>query len=123
MTSTPQVLAHLAAGEFLQLIGTIEDECLEAKEAPYTLGVTRQKQELAKDVSAMANADGGVILLGFRTARDPKTAGDRIIEVRPFPCDLLNADQYRKVLGEWVYPTTVPMLPAWFILTDGAVRA
>jgi hypothetical protein len=104
MSSATQVLAHLETSEFTQLIGTVEDQCLDAKKAPYTLSDNRQKQELAKDVSAMANAGGGVLLLGFRTARNPLAAGDQIADVCSFSQDLPDADQYRKVLAEWVYP-------------------
>ena len=38
---------------------------LDFKMCPYQLEQDRQRFELAKDVSAMANAEGGVILIGI----------------------------------------------------------
>ncbi len=58
----------------------------------------KQKLELAKDVSALANSVGGVIVLGFDTWRDPLTSGERISEFKPFPLDRVNSDRHRKVI-------------------------
>lgn len=66
----------LKSGHFNELIGTVEDEHLECKAAPYQLQSEHQKQELAKDVAGLANAGGGIILIGVRTERDPTHFGD-----------------------------------------------
>ena len=75
------IIRFLQDGQFDALIGRAEDAFLEFKGSPYQLAVNEQRQELAKDVSALANANGGIILIGFRTAmpyiqRDPD--GSRI---------------------------------------------
>ena len=56
-------------------------------------------------MSALANSIGGIIVLGFDTARDALTAGERISEVKPFPLDIVNSDRCRKVIREYVHPS------------------
>src|SRR2546423_1265356 len=104
MKSTAEVLEKLEARDFDSLIGIAESVWLDAKETPYPLDTLKQKLELAKDVSALANAGGGVIVIGFDTSRDALTAGERISRVCPFPLTLVNADQYINILGALVHP-------------------
>jgi hypothetical protein len=104
MNNVGEVLERLAAKQFDALIGVSEGVWLDAKESPYMLDTLKQKLELAKDVSALANAVGGIIVVGFDTARDALTTGERISEVKPFPLDMINSDRCRKVIQEYVYP-------------------
>jgi len=94
----------LENGHFDELIGAVEDQHLECKAAPYQLQHEHQKQELAKDVYALANADGGIILIGVKTERNPVHFGDEIIESCPFPQTLVDPDQWQAVLRTWIYP-------------------
>ncbi len=94
----------LETGDFDKLIGAVECEWLECKLAPYQVKEDLQKQELAKDVSGLANADGGMILIGIRTERNPTHFGDEIKEVRAFPRTLVDLNQYHDILQSWVYP-------------------
>ena len=102
--SVVEVQTILQSGTFDRLIGTLEDEHLECKSAPYQLDQDRQKMELAKDVSGLANADGGIILIGIQTVRDPTHLGDEVRRIQCFPPGLVNRDQYQQVLTEWIYP-------------------
>lgn len=104
MNSAQEVLEKLAAGEFAALIGLAECVWLDAKEFPYVFDTTKQKLELAKDVSALANTAGGVIVPGFDTTRDPLTAGEHISHVNHFPVSMVDPDRYRKIIHEYVYP-------------------
>ena len=100
-----EILRALESGNFESLIGLVENAETEAKGAPYQLSLgDAQKHELAKDVSALANADGGIILLGFRTAKDDLNPVEKIEECRPFETALVDAEQYRKILEDWIYP-------------------
>src|SRR5215469_3990787 len=92
-TLTPdQVQTILSSGNLDDLITTIEDEHLECKVAPYQLDQQGDlaKQELSKDVSAMANLSarlirpGGHILIGVQTRTSPEHHGDVIVGVSPF---------------------------------------
>jgi hypothetical protein len=77
---------------------------LDAKQSPYVLENSKQKLEFAKDVSALANAAGGVILLGFDTERHATTSGEHISKICPFPLTMANPDRYAKVLASSVHP-------------------
>lgn len=112
---TPEeVVTILESGNFDDLIGVVEDEYIEAKQEPYQLEDEHNKQELAKDISGMANSKGGVILLGVRTHRHPTHFGDEITRVRPFPQDMVDADQYQDILKVWVYPSLHGVEILWF---------
>jgi hypothetical protein len=103
MKNVAELLENLAAKQFDALVGVSESAWLDAKESPYFLDGLKQKLELAKDVSALANSIGGIIVLGFATTRDSLTAGERISEVKPFPLDMVNSDRSRKVIQEYVH--------------------
>lgn len=104
MQGVNDVSEKLAAREFQDLIGLTECEWLDAKESPYLLDTAKQKLELAKDVSALANAVGGLILLGYDTVRDLLTATEHISAVKEFPLSMVDPDRYRKLIQEYVYP-------------------
>ncbi len=99
-----QVTAILEKGDFEELAGVVENEWLECKAAPYQIDKDHQKQELAKDVSGLGNAGGGIILIGIRTERDPLHFGDEIKEIRQFAQSLVNPEQYIDILKTWIYP-------------------
>jgi hypothetical protein len=78
-TLTPgEILAALTAGTFAALLGTSEDDAVECKAAPYRTGDERECIELAKDISGLANANGGLILIGARTQRAQDSREDVI---------------------------------------------
>ena len=104
MTTPKEVLEKLEAGEFAALIGLIESAWLDAKETPYILDAQKQKLELAKDVTAMANAGGGIIVIGFDCEKQPTTAGERIIEVKPFSLTLVDSGKHSQILANLVHP-------------------
>jgi hypothetical protein len=104
----------LASGDFEQLIGAIETEILECKSTPYHLDAVHQKQELAKDVSGMANAEGGVILVGVRTEANPTRAEEEITEITSFAPSLFVVQQYRDLLKSWIYPAVEEIEVEWF---------
>ncbi len=104
MLSVDEIEKVLAYGDFDHLIGVIEDERLECKSGPYTLENDHQKLELAKDVSALANSGGGIILIGAKTEKDPAHLGDEIKEIRPFVQALIDTERYQNVVGDWVFP-------------------
>lgn len=103
----------LRGGEFDQLIEGLEDVQLECKGAPYQLEDDRQKMELAKDVSALANVKGGELLLGVRTEKDPAHAGDEIKQIRCFGRNLADVDQYNQILTSWIYPPIKGLEVEW----------
>jgi len=112
--SPDEIEAILKSGNLDELIGAVEDERLECKSAPYGLKYDHQKQELAKDVSGLANAAGGVILIGVRTERDLVHFGDELKEIRLFVQKLVNQGQYQDILRAWIYPSLQQVEIRWF---------
>ena len=106
MNTVDDLLNCLETGDFEAIIGLNENSWLEVKGAPYFLSGSKEKEkfELAKDVSALANSVGGIILIGFATERESTVAAESISECRPFDQKLFDSDQYRKLLREWVHP-------------------
>jgi hypothetical protein len=103
----------LTSHNYCAFLDTVETVHLEFKGEPYRLDHELQKQELAKDVSALANARGGAILIGFKTTKSPIVLGDLVTEVRPIPSDQFDAEQYYGVIREWIYPAPTVTIE-WF---------
>lgn len=100
-----EVLEILRSGTFEPLRGMAETIGVEFKGEPYQFADRdNDKFELAKDVSALANASGGVIVIGARTERDNEAAVDVVSELRPLQRGLVNEAQYEAVLSDMVYP-------------------
>jgi hypothetical protein len=98
------VKSALENGRFDELVGEFENEWLECKGQPYDLTREDQKLELAKDITGLANAGGGFLLLGYSTKRSDIHGEDQIHEVRPFPDDRFNQSQYDSAIKSWIYP-------------------
>jgi hypothetical protein len=80
--------ATLRSGDFDQFVGT-----------PETLEL-----ELAKDVSAFANASGGVIIIGAQTEHDDNVTVDVVNRLRLLRQGLVNEQQYEGIVNDMVYP-------------------
>lgn len=117
-----QVRAILERGNFDELVGTVEDERLECKAAIYQVQDDHEKQEFAKDISALANAQGGLILIGVKTERDPTHFGDEIIEIRPFAQTRFNPNQWQAVLQSWIYPSLQHIEIRWWPSANDGTR-
>lgn len=105
--------AALAAHRAGDLLGTAEAGWVELKRQPYDLDRPAGKFELAKDVAAMANANGGVIVIGVATTSPPHEVRDVASEIRPFAKELGSVDAMKGVLKDWVVPPQRPSL-SWF---------
>src|SRR5207248_7910160 len=99
MMTPREVLEKLEAGEFAALIGLMENDWLDAKETPYILETQKQKLELAKDVTAMANAGGGIIVIGYDCEKQLTTAGEQICAVKEFSLNLVDLDKWSQILA------------------------
>jgi hypothetical protein len=106
--------AILESGDFNPLLGGLEDDHLECKAAPYQLEEERGKMELAKDVSALANADGGIILIGVQTEEEPAYHGDIIRRIACFARDRVDFGQYQNVISDWVLPSIPGLGFQWY---------
>ena len=105
----------LRAGKPDLLVGTREGAWLDAKGEPYQLNEPKWAAELGKDVAALANAGGGLIVIGLRTRRE--SGSDVIDEVRPVPAKLIDRDRYRKLVRERIFPF-IKDFAIWWVPVD-----
>ncbi len=109
-----EITKILLAGNFDDLIDVVEDAQIEAKRSPYQLSHDGQKQELAKDVSALGNGAGGIILIGFETRKDNLNAVEAITLCHPFDRTMVDAEQHRNVLQDWICPPIHSVQIEWY---------
>jgi hypothetical protein len=117
-----QILALCETGDFDPLIGTLENFELDCKMQPYILTDDKGKRELAKDVSAFANAGGGVILLGVRTEASADHFAEEVVSVNPIAQSLVNPIQYNDILAAWIYPPVAGLSVTWKATTADATK-
>lgn len=99
----PEALVNvLEAGYPSGLIGAQEGEWLEAKSQPWNLDTDFGKIELAQDVARLANAAGGVIVVGATTRKvDGEETVTQVGGIRP---DLFSPYRARMTIDARVYP-------------------
>lgn len=93
-----------------RLIGETESQWLDFKTEPHLKPNKKTEDkhrfELAKDVTAMANAGGGVIVYGIDEVADAAQPARRVGDLTPIAPGIVDPDQVYKTLREWVYPPT-----------------
>jgi Putative DNA-binding domain len=106
----------LASGRPEALIGMRECMWLDAKSAPYKLGDPKQAVELAKDVVALANARGGVLVIGLETAK--QDGRDVIAGLRPVEAAKVNIEQHRMIVRARCIPHIRGLEVEWLKADD-----
>jgi hypothetical protein len=114
VASPAELVASLASGNSAALLGTVESDWIEFKSAPYHLESLRQKWELAKDALALANAEGGLLVIGVATEPATDQPGDRASEVTPVHRESVSVERYLDVLAEWCEPPLRGVRIQWF---------
>ena len=109
-----ELLRELERGGFDAVLGTTECEDIEFKQAPYRLKERSEKWELAKDVAALANQRGGVIVVGFKTERRQNQLVDTATAHHAIMKNLIDWDCYRQTVVEWIRPTVEGLDGRWF---------
>ena len=97
----------ISDGDFDSLIGKIENDFFDCKSQSYNLKKEYSKRELAKDVSSFANLNGGYILIGPKTDKSKTNFGDEITEIALLNQTLVNLNQYKDVIKDWIYPDEI----------------
>lgn len=108
VNSHTELVVALQEGRAEEVLGTPEDLTLDFKRQPYDLINPAKKWELAKDVAGMANAQGGLIVLGIATATADNETREVAHELRPAPLDRFNVDGMRGVCKDWCAPAQYP---------------
>lgn len=111
MASLKQTSIHLALGETASLDYSMveravaarirEDDRLDWKQAPYQ--GDKAKEEFAKDVAALANARGGIIVIGVAEERGAGAAKS----LHPFEAV---DDSLERTMRAWLHNTAKPMV-------------
>jgi hypothetical protein len=109
-----ELIRALNEQAFDRLLDTPESDTIDFKTTRYELDQPRGRWELAKDVTAFANARGGVIVLGVETQRNPNDVVERASAIRPLRKRLVNTDQCRDVIAGWIHPMVRDFRCHWF---------
>lgn len=92
----------IAAGHGSALVGRPESQWLEAKSQSWNLDTVAGKFELAKDLSAFANAGGGIILMPAKTSGE--SGEDIISKVGEMPLERFSETQLRDTIEHRIFP-------------------
>lgn len=100
-----ELIAVLENGDDDAVVGVHESTWFDAKSGPYQLDNAKHVWELAKDVSAMSNVGGGVILIGAKTERTEGSLVEYVSEMSPIPANrLMMADRVHDLLRDRLWP-------------------
>jgi predicted HTH transcriptional regulator len=95
----------LETRQFEALVGQDEDAWFEAKgRHPYDFTTSAGRYELAKDVSAFANADGGFLIIGLTTSPVIEIRTERVIAHDLCTQAEFEVGQYQGLIREYIYP-------------------
>src|SRR6266511_6297104 len=83
--SPGELLTALARGDYDAIPGTPEADNLDFKEQPYRLDQEKSKWHLCTDVAALANTNGGCLVVGYSVRRGPTDVAEVTDELRPVP--------------------------------------
>ncbi len=103
-----------------RVLGTVESAWVDFKSSPYRLETTRGAWELCKDTAGFANADGGCIVIGIGTEKDPDLASERASELRPAPAGMADRERYRDTIVAGVTPTIEGLSVTTYVAESGA---
>src|SRR6266536_441104 len=121
--STPNELIKVVqAGNFDQLVGTPENDWLDFKRQPYRLDMVKDRWELVKDVAAFANHQGGMLVIGVQTDRQPHEAVDVAVKVRPVPFTSIDPTRYHDLLIQRIYPPIRGLQLKWHLSEPAATK-
>lgn len=114
-----ELFEALGQDRYDDIVGSAETTELEFKSAPYLPWDDDRRLEFAKDVSAIANGGGGVLIFGFKTTPDTLNARDVVTEQTPVPTDKVDLNAYRQALAAWTYPPVTGVEMRWWGVVDG----
>jgi hypothetical protein len=117
-----EVVDILSKGAFDEFVSAVEHEQFECKSGLYDTKAVKGKIELAKDVSALANSQGGYLLIGPATEKDQLHNKDEVKSVSQFTSSLFQPDTYRNILNAFVYPPIPNLEIQWHAGKDDPTK-
>jgi hypothetical protein len=97
-------ILNAANADFKPLIGIREVQDFEAKQQWPNLTIAASRWEFCKDVAAMANGGGGIIIYGLATQKLPAQQADETHAVHPIDPASVNTEMALGILSEHVHP-------------------
>jgi len=114
IASQADLIEALALGDFDRVLGTAESSWLDFKRDPYPLSDEKGRWALASDIAAFANAQGGLLVIGYGTERRVNQGIEVASAHHPVPEKLITPQQYLDVIQGRVYPHVEGMTTRWF---------
>lgn len=114
------VIATLASGDVEGLLGCREGTQIDFKGQAYDLRSPSPKgaRDLAADVAAFANAQGGAIVLGVRTTISGTSLSEVASEIAGVKPSAISEEQIRKIVGEHIHPNVEDLRLRSFPISD-----
>ncbi len=113
MSTIEDVQQILATRQLSSFIDRKEDVWFDAKAAHYDLASAAGRWELAKDVSAFSNAEGGFVVIGLHTEPVLEEHTDRVTGLTLLAEATFNVVRVRGVLQEYLYPAVHGLEISW----------
>lgn len=86
-------------------IEKIENNFFDAKLKPPLCGSSEEKSNFLKDIAALANLNGGIIIMGFKTDKSPTNPFEKVISIEPFDTEgRVDPKKYQDVIKSGIYP-------------------
>jgi|GEM_PF-2689211 len=112
----------LEAQDYDSVLGTEESNWIDFKEKAYQTQpsesdmslTTGAKFELAKDVAALANDQGGSIVLGFKETKDPTRGVSTASSAPLIRSAAFDASHYKDVIQNNIYPSPRNVTIKWY---------
>ncbi len=112
--SLEKIKEILESRQLSDFVGFKEDIYFEAKgKIAYDLDSAKGRYELAKDVSALANAEGGYLIIGLETVPLFKENTDRVKALDLLLEREFDSQKYKGILNENIYPKIPHLEVKW----------
>jgi hypothetical protein len=99
-----ELIRALESGDYNAIKDTRENEWLDFKSQPYDLSSPTKIADLAADVAAFANGQGGYLLIGVQESPLPDSQETAASNIRGVPGAMVNENQIRKLIRAHVRP-------------------
>jgi hypothetical protein len=104
----------LITAKFDQFLGMKEDLWFDAKLRPgYDLATPNGRIELAKDISALANSEGGHLIIGLVTEPVAGEQTEQVVALDLLKPEEFDVSKYRGIIRDSVYPEISGLTAAW----------
>jgi predicted HTH transcriptional regulator len=120
MSTTDDIVQILKSRDLASLKGLRENQWFDAKRAAgYNIAIASGRFEVAKDVSALANAEGGHILVGLTTIDLTDEQTEEVDGLDLLPSGAFNVVGLQGVLKEYLHPKIQGLEVFWVEDADG----